>query len=473
MTTTPYSAPRHPYAPGSFTPASVGEEMSQFERLGFNVLLVFIFLTISRIFDVKFGGLHITGAAFRVVLAMVLLSRAFVPALKTPIGKAMLGFTVCMCLSVPFSVWRTGSKNIFIGWAGFSFVAFLAVAGLVGNYQQWLKAQRALLGALFVFVVITNVFGVQISGRLFLEQGKFANPNEMAQILLLGLPMWGAAMVNTMSGPKKVFAGGVMLLMLATTFRTGSRGAMIAFVVMIMVAFIRASIIDKLKLIMAGVLFVGVVVTIMPGRLVARYKTVAGDVDTEDSEMDAAMMNSAASSTDSRRQLLMHSLIFTMRHPIFGVGPGMFTVADDEYAKSQGKRKGSWLGTHNSYTQVSSEIGIPAFLFYLAAVILSLTGPLQVYRKTRGDPRLEQMGTIAMGLYYTMLIYAVTVLFEHIAYTAMLPIFGGFVAALVRVADAEIERIKAVPLPPTMSTAMFRSYLTERPRQRQLGQSLQ
>ena len=84
MTTTPYPAPRYPYAAGSFTPAGMMvEEVSQFQRLGFNILLVFIFLTISRIFDVKFGGLHITGISFRLLLAMVLLSRAFVPALKT------------------------------------------------------------------------------------------------------------------------------------------------------------------------------------------------------------------------------------------------------------------------------------------------------------------------------------------------------------------------------------------------------
>jgi len=472
MTTTPYPAPRYPYAAGSFTPAAVAvEETSQFQRLGFNVLLVFLFLTISRIFDVKFGTLHITGISFRIVLAMVLLSRAFVPALQTKIGKSLLGFTVCMGLAVPFSVWRSGSKDVFITWAGFAFIAFLAVAGLIVTYRQWLKAYRTMLAALFVFVLIANVFGIQKGGRLFLEQGKFGNPNEMAQILLLGLPMWGAVMVSSMSGPKKVLAALVMLLMLATTFRTGSRGAMIAFVAMVMVAFIRASIIDKLKLIMAGVLFVGVVVTVMPGRLVARYKTVA-NVDTEEGEMDASMADSATSSTESRRQLLKHSLIFTMHHPLLGVGPGMFTVADDAYAKEQGARKGTWLGTHNSYTQVSSEIGIPAFLFYLAAVFLSIVGPLQVYNKTRGDPRLEELGTIALGLHYTMVIYAVTVLFEHIAYTVMLPVFGGLVAALMRVASVEIARVKAVPLPPTMSTDMFRTYLAQRPRQGQLGHSL-
>ena len=104
MITTPYSAPRYPYAPGSLTPASPVEDISPFQRLGFNVLLVFIFLSISRIFDVKFGGLHITGAVFWVVLAMVLLSGAFVPALQTKIGKALLGFTICMAMAVPFSV---------------------------------------------------------------------------------------------------------------------------------------------------------------------------------------------------------------------------------------------------------------------------------------------------------------------------------------------------------------------------------
>jgi O-antigen ligase len=205
---------------------------------------------------------------------------------------------------------------------------------------------------------------------------------------------------------------------------------------------------------------------------VARYRTM-GEVDIDDTEMDAGMAQSATSSTQSRRQLLKHSLLFTMHHPLFGVGPGMFVVADDAYMKSLGARKGQWLGTHNSYTQVSSEMGIPALLFYLAAVFLSVVGPLQVYRKTRGDPRLEEMGTLALGLHYTMVIYAVTVLFEHIAYTLMLPTFGGCVAALVRVADAEIERVKAIPLAPSMSVDVFRNYLTARPRQRQLDQFLQ
>jgi O-antigen ligase len=276
-------------------------------------------------------------------------------------------------------------------------------------------------------------------------------------------------MVISKTLPGKVFAVGVMVLILATTFRTGSRGAMIGFVMMLLVVFLRAPVMGKLKIIMAGVLFLGIVLTTMPGKLIARYKTVA-DEEADDGEMDASMRNSAASSTASRKQLLKHSLLFTMQHPLFGVGPGNFVVADDSYSKSIGLRKGNWLGTHNSYTQVSSELGIPAFLFFTATVAMALKGPYALYRKTRGDPRLEDMGNAALGLHYCLVVYAVTILFEHIAYTIMLPVFAGLAASLVRTAEVEIQRIQSTPLPVSMSTTMFHSYLASHPRE---GQAIQ
>src|ERR1035441_2615076 len=458
---TPYSQP-FPLAPN---PIAVRvDETSPFQGPGFNVLLVFLFLAFSRIFDVKFGALHITGISYRIVLVMALLCRGFQIALKTNIGKALLGFTICFGLSVPFSVWKSGSLVLFRdSWLTFSFASFLAVGGLVTNYQQSVKVFKTLAYALFVFTVIANVFGSSDNGRLFLEQGKFANPNEMAQALLLGLPMWGAMIVISKSFPGKVFAAGVVVLILATTFRTGSRGAMIAFLVMVLVLFLRASIMRKMQIILAVVVLHGVVLTTMPGKLISRYKTTVNQQEGDDGEVDSELLASANSSTLSRKELLRHSLVLTMRHPLFGVGPGMFDVADDIYAKTLGAKKGSWLGTHNSYTQVSSEKGIPAFLFFVAAIWMALKGPYSVYQKTRGDPRLEEMGTIALGLHYCLIIYAVTILFEHIAYTIMLPVFGGMAASLVRTAAVEIQRIQATPLPVSMSPTMFHSYLAARP----------
>src|ERR1035437_8621348 len=279
MTVATYNSQPFPRSPNTASPIGAPvDDSSPFQRLGFNVLLVFIFLAFSRIFDMKFGNLHITGISYRLVFAMALLSGGFQIALRSNLGKALLGFTVCFGLSVPFRGWRTGSKDIFLNsWLTFSFVAFLAVAGLVGNYKQWFKLFKTLTYALLAFTIIANVFGVSDNGRLFLEQGKFGNPNEMAQALLLGLPLWGAMMVISKTLPGKVFAVGVMVLILATTFRTGSRGAMIGSVVTLLVVFLRAPVMGKLKIVMAGVLFLGIVLTTMPGKLIARYKTVAGE----------------------------------------------------------------------------------------------------------------------------------------------------------------------------------------------------
>jgi O-antigen ligase len=463
MAASTYNSQPFPLAPLAASPIAVPvEETSSFQRLGFNVLLVFIFLVFSRIFDVKFGFLHITGIAYRVVFAMVLLSRGFQVALSSNIGKALLGFTVCFGMSVPFSVWKSGSKDIFLNqWLMFSFVSFLAVAGLVHNYQQWFKLFKALTYALLVFTVIANVFGGSENGRLFLAQGKFANPNEMAQALLLGLPLWGGMMVISKSLPGRAFAAGVMVVILVTTFRTGSRGAMIGFVAMLLVVFLRAPVIGKLKIVLAGALFLGIVLTTMPGRLIGRYKTVAED-EADVGEMGGSMAESATASTQSRKVLLRHSLIFTIRHPLFGVGPGMFAVADDSYSKDIGLRKGNWVGTHNSYTQVSSELGIPAFLFFVTTVAMALKGTYSIHKKTRGDPRLEDMGSVALALHYSLIVYAVTIVFDHIAYSVMLPVFGGLAACLVRTAQVEIQRIQSVPLQVSMSTTMFHSYLATR-----------
>jgi O-antigen ligase len=218
-----------------------------------------------------------------------------------------------------------------------------------------------------------------------------------------------------------------------------------------------------MKFIIAGAVIMALLIGIMPGKLVARYKTtVDDDVADDGGDMDEYMKDSALSSTESRKVLLKRSIIFTIQHPLFGVGPGMFPVAEDAYAHTKGERKGMWLGTHNSYTQVSCELGVPAFCFFMGAIIMAIKGPYAIYKRTRGDPRLQDMANMALGLHYCMIIYAVTVFFDYIAYTAMLPVFGGLAAALWRTADTEIKRVQSVPLPVTMSPEMFHSYVGRR-----------
>jgi O-antigen ligase len=449
---------RQQEAPGSVYSS---DGSSAFQRLGFFILVLYLFLIYSRIFDVKFSSLHIPGISYRVILVTVVLSQSFVSALKTNIGKAMLGFTVWFVLAIPSSLWKGGSVDLLVdSWLP-CFVIFLATAGLTGNFAQCRRAVSAITWAFFVLMLIAILWGsTEETGRLYLPNGKFANPNEMGQALLLGLPLWGLVLLNAKTAVTRAFAAGVMLAILFTAGKTGSRGALIGFGVLLLCVFWRSSAGGRLKLVVGGTVLLMVIAGTMPKRLLSRYSTVffeeTGALSYGDDQLDAG----AISSTTARMKLLRASIKYTFQHPLFGVGPGMFVVAEDADAKAAGFRHGAWQGTHNSYTQVSSELGIPGCIFYVLVIFLSLKTTARIYRQTRGDPRVQNIANTALCLNYVLIVYAVTVLFDYIAYTSMLSVFSGLAAALSRTVEAEIDRRTGVePEPGPVAFPGFRPVL--------------
>lgn len=423
--------------------------ISAVQRLGFCILLLYLFLIYSRIFDVKFSFLHIPGISYRVIFALVIVSQAFVRALKSNIGKAILAFTVWLVMAIPGSMWKGGSTAVFLdSWLP-AFVIFLATAGMVIDYDQCLKAIHAVAYGLAVLTVIAIIWGSsQETGRLFLPHGKFSNPNEMAQALLLGLALWWLLLLNAKSGTAKAVAAIVMLVMLFTISKTGSRGALLAFGVLVFFIFLRSTAAGKLKMIIAMVLLVGIIAGTMPKRLLNRYRTLTHnqeEMGVDDPLADNSTNESAYESTNARKELLRKSIKYTIQHPLFGVGPGMFPVAEDREAKDAGRPHGSWQGTHNSYTQVSSECGIPACIFYILTIVFSLKKTYQIYRKARPEPRFQDIANVAIGLNYALIVYAVTVTFDYIAYTSMLSVFSGLTVALSYTVEAEMVRRTAPP----------------------------
>jgi O-antigen ligase len=430
--------------------------ITAFQRLGFTMLVLYLFLIYSRIFDVKLSYLHIPGISYRVIFAMVILSQAFIRALKSDIGKAMLAFTVWLVLAIPGSMWKGGSMSLLLGSWLPSFVIFLATAGMIVNYDQCRKAINAVACGFMVLTIIAILWGnSEATGRLYLPRGKFSNPNELAQALLLGLALWWLILLNAKSGMSRVGAVIVMFAMLFTTMKTGSRGALISLGMLLLFIFMRSSAAGKMKMIVGTAALMVLIVGTMPKRLLNRYRTVAEDqVVIAGDDLDA----NAYSSTAARKELLRKSIKYTFQHPLFGVGPGMFVVAEDRDAIASGKRHGSWQGTHNSYTEVSSECGIPALVFYVLVIVFALKKTFRIYRRTRGDPRLEDIANIAVGLNYALIVFASTVMFDYIAYSSMLSVFAGLSAALGATAEAEISRRTAAPAPQPapVRTAGFR-----------------
>src|SRR5690349_6300208 len=91
-TAVPYQPPLRHFQPQVSAPQPMlANDMpggiSGFQRLGYGAPLLFLFLIYSRLFDVRFGFLHIPGISYRLILVMMVLGRAFLPALKHPIGR--------------------------------------------------------------------------------------------------------------------------------------------------------------------------------------------------------------------------------------------------------------------------------------------------------------------------------------------------------------------------------------------------
>ena len=143
----------------------------------------------------------------------------------------------------------------------------------------------------------------------------------------------------------------------------------------------------------------------------------AGDKATESS-----------ASSESRKYLLKQSIIYTFQHPIFGVGPGQFMNYESQRRKDEGLR-GSWLETHNSYTQISSQCGIPALLFYMAAAISTFMLLGRIRRRAKAYGRKEILAaTFCITL--SLVGYSSVVLFVNFGYFFYFPAISGLVVGI-------------------------------------------
>jgi len=155
---------------------------------------------------------------------------------------------------------------------------------------------------------------------------------------------------------------------------------------------------------------------------------------------------------EERYELLVESLKITARRPIFGVGAGQFA-----------SYSGMWQPTHNTYTELSSESGIPALVLFLL-VIRECFASLVKIRKTtlyQNDPDI-QMYTSALwaGLagYLSGAAFAVTA-------AQLFPYFMvGYCCALLRLcseaSEAEVAGSKLPLEQPRLGTKSLPGWMT-------------
>ncbi|HEY3580855.1 MAG TPA: O-antigen ligase family protein [Pyrinomonadaceae bacterium] len=258
----------------------------------------------------------------------------------------------------------------------------------------------------FVVGAIEN-HNLRIAGRI---KGLFENSNDLALHLVSMIPIAIALALYKRGLPRKLVYFGAVGIMVAAVVVTFSRGGFIGLVAAALILVRRLGRKNRVATTGALVFAVLIFMAAAPGAYSGRLATV---------------FNSAADVTGSssqRTEVLKRSIWVTLRYPLFGVGIGNF------HHKSPRE-----LETHNAYTQVSSEMGIWAFVVYLIFLIYPLRRLRLIENQSYEKPEQRRFYYLAIGLQGALVGYMVASFFGPVAYQWYVYYLVGYAVCLHRI----------------------------------------
>src|ERR1039457_2394240 len=181
------------------------------------------------------------------LLAALLFGGAIRPVFSR-VGICILAFTVWLCVCTPFSVWRGGSfRMLRESWA-VSLLSFVIIASSVQGLEQCRKILYSFAAATIFIESLALIMGRVQQGRVALrvQQGRVAllggtlgNANDLAMMLLMGVPFC-LFVIRTRPGKSffKLACLATILFIPATVATTGSRGGLVTMALMFILYFL-------------------------------------------------------------------------------------------------------------------------------------------------------------------------------------------------------------------------------------------
>jgi O-antigen ligase len=429
--------------PGSPAPTQQQYDVSNpLRRVTFFLVLIFVFLRVSVIHELlstKLGFNSYLLLLFGLPAVVgVILTGAIRRTLQSRAGRYWLAFYVWMVVTIPFSVWKGGSIGLVGTYGRTELCVLFMLAGIPVLWSECRYVLYALALGSFVCVLVGRFFMVSDYGgeRMSLAFGSIANSNDFAAHLLFALPF----LLFVILSPKttkifRIVSGLALIYGLFLVLGTASRGALVALGGVALYVFWRGSMPLRISMLVGLPAVALLAVAVLPGAVLARLETFTT------SSTGAASVE-AADSARVRRYEFDTSVRYTLQHPLFGVGPGQFSTYEGESEKTIGVH-GTWLQTHNVLTQISSECGIPALLFFLAAI----GSTFLLIHRVQKRARLYGLREISMAAYclgVALVGFFAADLFLNLAYRFYFPAMTGLAIALYSSVEQEISAFKPV-----------------------------
>ena len=341
-------------------------------------------------------------------------------------SKLLLLLFLDLCVCIPFSSWRTGSLELVL----FEFSKVVLIVLVLMMVTNTFKRLRQLLVLQITAMLLLTVISLVLytgEGRMWGKGYMFADPNDLALNLCIIIPLCSAFMMTTRSILKKliwILAIGVASYAILATY---SRGGFLATVAMGIAFIYQFGIKGRRYAVLPACALAALLMFAMVAR--TDYGTRLRTIFTPDDD--------PTNSAQSRRDLLELSLRATAAHPLLGVGPGNFALL------------GNWLQTHNTYTQLSSEAGLPALLLFLLLVRATFRN---IKRVQSVVPIRSPEWAFAAALKCSFVGYLVGAFFLSTAYWFYPYLLMGYIAVLQTITTTAIEKAQTKAAESTKTT---------------------
>jgi len=394
-------------------------------QVGFGFLWLLTFVIYARPEDMfsSVGSLHLTfvfaALATLTCTAALLLKQAVIPC--TAETKLILSLSMWFVIGIPFAFWKSGSLELLTHvWAKTVLVYFLLILTL-----QTLRRVYALLWAIILSELLATAFcilepskALWIGERIYGANAGFLAWNFLGIAAAMTIPYLAAMFIirrSLLSTTLLIATSVSMMWMLILTASRGGFLNVVFSVVLTSVLVLRGTPRGKIAGVVIGAALLMAVIFAPPvfwdrlGTLWNSHETSVFATGTHSGLEQLA----AEESTEGRLELLSRSVRYTIEHPLFGLGLGNFNLASGEQHNGQ---PNAWMGTHNTFTKISSEAGLPALALYLMLLVAILRSMYQIRRTALASPAGSELGLMSSATFVSVLSFVFGECVAHLAY---------------------------------------------------------
>ncbi len=342
------------------------------------------------------GSLSVLSTEIKCILALTFLALATIPIAKDP-GTAWTVFNdvfikAVLMFIVMVNVVRTRERLMGLVWLSLTIGIYLSYTAL----NLYMKGE---------FKVEGYRVGVEVGGL-------FGNPNDMALHLVTIMPL---ALTLGIASRHKIWrfvyfamAG----LFVAANMITFSRGGFIGLLASSVVLTWKLGRRNRLNVSIASIVGGGLFILLAPGNYGLRLLSIF--IPALD----------PVGSSDQRKELLIRSIVVTLRNP-WGIGIGNFPIVSIHN-----------LVTHNSFTQISSELGILGLAAYLIFLISPFKKLAAIERTLFARDESNWFYYVSIGFQASIIGYMFSSFFVAVAYNWFVYYLIAYAVAFRRIYNA-------------------------------------